>query len=231
MLNIFGAKQRFCDGVTRRNFLKIGAFGAGLTLADMLRLKATGEHAAAPATVAAKVGHHDLPARRPVAHGHVRPQAGGPDGISAASSSRSRPTCPACRFANTCRCRPACGTSSPCVRSIVSVDEHSDSLVMTGYSENTNRTAHHPSFGSVMSQLRGNASNDIPPFVSLRGMSVGTEPGYLGVAHRPFTPNGPGLRQPRVWPTASTSTASTTASGLLDQLRHRPPRHRRHAAP
>ena len=28
-----------------------------------------------------------------------------------------------------------------CVRSLVSVDEHSDSLVMTGYSENTNRTA------------------------------------------------------------------------------------------
>ena len=38
------------------------------------------------------------------------------------------------------------------VRSIVSVDEHSDSLVMTGYSQNANRTANHPSFGSVVSQ-------------------------------------------------------------------------------
>jgi hypothetical protein len=34
----------------------------------------------------------------------------------------------------------------------VSVDEHSDSLVMTGYSESTNRTAGHPSFGAVMSK-------------------------------------------------------------------------------
>src|SRR5437764_1386820 len=34
----------------------------------------------------------------------------------------------------------------------------------------------------------------IPPFVSLRGMSFGNEPGYLGVAHRAFTPDGPGLR-------------------------------------
>ena len=39
------------------------------------------------------------------------------------------------------------------VRSVVSVDEHSDSLVMTGYSERENRTAAHPSFGSVVSKL------------------------------------------------------------------------------
>src|SRR5437763_5618829 len=82
------------------------------------------------------------------------------------------------------------------IRSIVSVDEHSDSLVMTGYSENTNRIAHHPSFGSVVSRLRGQ-SGDVTPFVSLRGMSVGNEPGYLGVAHRAFTPSGPGLENLR----------------------------------
>ena len=40
MLTLWGARQRFCDGLSRRNFLKIGAFGAGLTLADMLRLRA-----------------------------------------------------------------------------------------------------------------------------------------------------------------------------------------------
>src|SRR5262249_42118592 len=66
--------------------------------------------------------------------------------------------------------------------------------VMTGHSENTNRVAHHPSFGSVVSRLRGSASADVTPFVSLRGMSIGCEPGYLGVAHRAFTPSGPGLQ-------------------------------------
>src|SRR5438477_12317920 len=40
MLTIFGQKQRFCDGISRRNFLKIGAFGAGLSLAGMLRAQA-----------------------------------------------------------------------------------------------------------------------------------------------------------------------------------------------
>src|SRR2546423_14373632 len=40
MLTLWGSKQRFCDGLTRRSFLQIGAFGAGLTLAEMLRLQA-----------------------------------------------------------------------------------------------------------------------------------------------------------------------------------------------
>src|SRR5579864_5669510 len=40
MLTLWGARQRFCDGINRRNFLKIGAFGAGLSLADVLRLRA-----------------------------------------------------------------------------------------------------------------------------------------------------------------------------------------------
>ncbi len=79
------------------------------------------------------------------------------------------------------------------VRSIISVDEHSDSLVMTGYSQGMNKNVGHPSFGSVVSKLRSDASAAMPPFISLRGMSTGTEPGYLGVAHRPFTPGGEGL--------------------------------------
>jgi hypothetical protein len=40
MFTFTGAKQGFCDGLSRRNFLQIGAFGAGLTLADMLRMRA-----------------------------------------------------------------------------------------------------------------------------------------------------------------------------------------------
>jgi hypothetical protein len=43
MLTIWGDKQRYCDGINRRNFLQIGAFGAGLTLADVLRVRAAQE--------------------------------------------------------------------------------------------------------------------------------------------------------------------------------------------
>ena len=35
MLTIYGKSSRFCDGVSRRNFLKIGALGlGGLALPD-----------------------------------------------------------------------------------------------------------------------------------------------------------------------------------------------------
>src|SRR5579875_1587726 len=45
MLTIFGQKQQFCDGISRRSFLQIGAFSFGtasLTLADILRAEAGG---------------------------------------------------------------------------------------------------------------------------------------------------------------------------------------------
>jgi hypothetical protein len=191
MLNIVGGSQRFCDGLSRRSFLKIGAFGAGLTLADMLRARA---HAnpAGPTMSSSKAAimiylpggpsHMDMWDLKPQApveyRGEFRPIATNVPGVQICE-----------HFPRQARMFDKLA----CVRSIVSVDEHSDSLVMTGYSENTNRVAHHPSFGSVVSRLRGNAQADIPPFVSLRGMSIGNEPGYLGVAHRAFTPDGTGL--------------------------------------
>src|SRR6185369_5469837 len=41
MLTILGKSAKFCDGVTRRNFIKIGAAGLGaLTLPQILRAEA-----------------------------------------------------------------------------------------------------------------------------------------------------------------------------------------------
>src|ERR1044072_1804082 len=42
MLSILGGGSKFCDGVSRRNFLKIGALGlGGLALPDLLRAEAS----------------------------------------------------------------------------------------------------------------------------------------------------------------------------------------------
>jgi hypothetical protein len=171
--------------------LQIGAFGAGLTLADLLRLRATATAPAAPAASPksaimiylpggpSHMDMYDLKPEAPVEYrGEFRPIATNVPGIQICE-----------HFPQQARMFDKLAV----VRSIVSVDEHSDSLVMTGYSENTNRNAHHPSFGAVVSRLRGNAQADVPPFVSLRGMGIGCEPGYLGVAHRAFTPSGPGM--------------------------------------
>src|SRR5438067_11759282 len=43
MLTFWGSRQRLCDGLSRRDFLRVGALGVGgLTLADLLRLRAQG---------------------------------------------------------------------------------------------------------------------------------------------------------------------------------------------
>ncbi|HEY1861537.1 MAG TPA: DUF1501 domain-containing protein [Gemmataceae bacterium] len=194
MLTLWGAKQPFCDGISRRNFLQVGAFGAGLSLASMLRSRAMAEGGKASSNKAAIMiylpggpSHMDMYDLKPEApaefRGEFKPIATNVSGVQICE-----------HFPMQARM----WDKLACIRSLVSVDEHSDSLVMTGYSENKNRTEHHPSFGAVMSKLRTSGGNDIPPYVSLRGMSIGTEPGYLGIAHRPFTPDGPGLQNLRL---------------------------------
>ena len=191
MLRIFGSSHRFCDGVTRRDFLQIGAFGVGLTLADMLRLR----HASAANTRQSPRSHkaaimiylpggpshmdmYDLKPNAPAEYrGEFKPI---PTNVPGVQICEHFPL------------QAKMWDKLAAIRSIVSVDEHSDSLVMTGYPERVNVIANHPSFGSVISKLRSSSSTNVPPFVSLRGMSRGTEPGYLGIAHRPFTPGGPG---------------------------------------
>src|SRR5262245_56514188 len=40
MLRVYGSRFQNCDGITRRNFLEIGASALGLSLADVFRLRA-----------------------------------------------------------------------------------------------------------------------------------------------------------------------------------------------
>jgi hypothetical protein len=194
MLTIWGAKQGFCDGVSRRNFLKIGAFGAGLSLAEMLRLRAEGvtttgatrsRKAAIMIYLPGGPSHMDMYDLKPDAPAEFRGEF---NPIST--------NVPGVQICEHFPMQARMWDKLACVRSIVSVDEHSDSLVSTGYSNRENMTGNHPSFGSVVSRVRG-LSSEVPPFVSLRGMARGTEPGFLGVAHRPFTPSGPALQNLR----------------------------------
>jgi len=192
MLTLWGARQSYCDGLSRRSFLRIGTFGAGLTLADLLRLRAADPATASAGRAATKTAimiylgggpsHLDMYDLKPDAPAEFRGQFKPiPTNVPGVSICEHMPL------------QAKMWDKFAVIRSLTSVDEHSDSLVMTGYPERENRTAGHPSFGAVVSKLRA-GTGDVPPFVSLRGLSTGSEPGYLGVAHRAFTPDGPGLQ-------------------------------------
>jgi hypothetical protein len=194
VLTLWGSAHRFCDGISRRGFLQIGAFGAGLTLAELLRLRATaGESRPSSGKSAIMIylpggpSHLDMYDLKPDApkeiRGEFKPIATNVSGV---------------RICEHMPLQAKMFDKLAVVRSIVSVGEHSDSLVMTGYSQAKNTIAHHPSFGSVVSKVRGGGRGDVPAFVSLRGLTTGTEPGYLGIAHRPFTPSGPGVQDLRL---------------------------------
>src|SRR5580700_11021724 len=169
MLTIWGERQRYCDGINRRNFLQLGAFGAGLTLADVLRVRAAQEPAAAKTTsqkaaimiyLPGGPSHMDMYDLKPEApmefRGEFKPIATNVPGV---------------QICEHFPLQAKMWDKLACIRSIVSVDEHSDSLVSTGYSQRDNMLANHPSFGSVVSRLRGNGQVDVPPFVSLRGLT------------------------------------------------------------
>jgi len=193
MLRFLGSSHKFCDGLARRDFLQIGAFGAGLTLADMLHARtanaaATAKKQASRSNKAAimiylpggpsHMDMYDLKPEAPVEfRGEFNPIKTNVTGVEICEHFPMQ---------------AKMWDKLACVRSVVSVDEHSDTLVMTGYPDRVNRIADHPCFGSVVSKLRSESNGAVPPFVSLRGMSRGTEPGYLGIAHRPFTPGGQG---------------------------------------
>jgi Protein of unknown function (DUF1501) len=192
MFTIWGAKEGFCDGISRRGFLQLGAFGAGLTLAEMLRLQATAGGKSARPKSAIMIylpggpSHMDMYDLKPEAPSEFRGEF-----------KPINTNVPGVQICEHFPMQAKMWDKLACIRSIVSVGEHSDTMVMTGYSDRQNRTANHPSFGSVISRLRSGTDSSTPPFVSLRGATRGTEPGFLGIAHRPFTPSGPGLNNLR----------------------------------
>ena len=119
-----------------------------------------------------------------------------------------------------------------------STDEHSDSLVSTGFAEAA--TIASPTIrrsASVISVLCAAG----PPVVRCRPTSAcaacrghGTEPGFLGVAHRPFTPGGyAALQNLRLPQGVNLDRLEQAARHWSPWLRRHPPRsrHQGHLSP
>jgi len=186
MLTIFGKPYRNCDGVSRRDFLRVGTLGlGGLTLADLLRLRASGKAAGTHKAVimvwlSGGQSHHDTYDLKPEAPVEIRGEF--------------KPIRTKVPGMDICEHMPLQAKIADKLAIVRGLDcngaGHSGTAMMTGYSGSAKR----PAFGSVVSRLRPGIG--LPAYVSLCGdPRSGEEPSYVGQAHRPFVPTkGPGLQ-------------------------------------
>jgi hypothetical protein len=185
MLNLWGRQQRFCGGVSRRSFLKIGALGAGLTLADLLRSRSQAATAQPPRAKSIIMiclfggpPHTDMYDLKPEASAEYRGEF-----------KPIRTNVPGVDICELFPLQAKMWDKLAVVRSVVAGQaDHRDQETHTGFVRGR------PCFGSIVSKLRGISAAGIPPFVNLRFESSGLDPAYLGVAHRAFAPNGTGVR-------------------------------------
>ncbi len=184
MLTLLGRRRRFCDGVSRRDFLRVGALTVGgLSLADMLRLKAQAGSSPTPGKSVIMVFLHGGPT-------HLDSYDMKPD-APVEFRGEFRPIRTNVPGMNVCELMPRQAQMMDklaVLRGLHFVEEHSAHSLWTGYPERINR----PAFGSVVSYLKGK-QDGLPPYVSLMNQPLSEDPAYCGTAHRPFVPTGPGL--------------------------------------
>jgi hypothetical protein len=183
VLTIWGDNQRYCDGVTRRDFLKIGAFGAGLALPDLLRQRASAGSAAPKSTKSAIMiylgggpSHIDMYDLKPNAPPEVRGEF-----------KPIRTRVPGFDICELFPLQAQISDQLAVVRTVkFTIPNHELRELYTGYPQPLDR----PCFGSVISRFRGNPANDMPRYVSLDPKfqyDLELEsPRYLGSAHAPF---------------------------------------------
>ncbi|MFO1497525.1 MAG: DUF1501 domain-containing protein [Verrucomicrobiota bacterium] len=190
MLSIYGGPSRFCDGLSRRNFLKIGALGlGGLALPRLLQAEAAlgvKSHKAIIMIYLPGGPPHqdmfDLKLDAPLEiRGEFKPIQTSIPGI------------------HICEHLPRMARMMDKlipIRSVVgAIDEHTDFQCLTGHTSRNQPPGGWPTFGSIVSKLQGPAHPAVPPFVGLeprmqhRPYNAAT-PGFLGVGHRSFHPEG-----------------------------------------
>jgi hypothetical protein len=198
MLTLFGPRLpgRTCDGISRRDFLRIGALGAGgLTLADLLRWKAQG--AVRPEATARSVILVYLPG----GPSHIDMYDLKPD-APAEYRGEFRPTRTNVPGMDVCELMPRQATIADkfaIVRGLQTHGNHDPTELLTGIPAAASGfigALRRPAFGCVVSRLRG-TDGPIPPYVStsshklLSAYDGPEEPAYLGPAHRPVSAGGP----------------------------------------
>ena len=194
MLTISGQPYSLCDGVSRRSFLKIGGLAmGGLTLPQLLAAEQAGGRGKSHKAVimiflSGGPPHQDMFDLKMDAPAEIR-------GEFQPISTRV-PGIQICEHLP--RMAQMMDKLVP-IRSLVgSEGRHAAFQCLTGWPVDRQPAGGWPSFGSVVSKLKGTAQSGTPPFVSLtpkmKGGAWGDpgQPGFVGQAHSPFTPNAEG---------------------------------------
>ena len=191
MLTILGPRQRFCDGVSRRNFLKIGGLGlGGLSLAQLLRAEAVSgigrSHKAVIMIFLPGGPSHqdmfDLKMDAPLeVRGEFRPIPTNVPGLQVCE-----------HLPRLAKLMDKCAV----IRSIIGANgDHYAVQCLTGRDSRGAPPGGWPCLGSVLSKLQGAVSPAVPSFVGLAPKmghvpwADNGVPGFLGAAHAPFQPN------------------------------------------
>ncbi len=189
MLTIPGPSSRFCDGLSRRNFLRIGALGmGGLALPDLLRAETasglrSGHKAVIMIYLPGGPPHQDSFDLKPDAPAEIRGE------FKAISTS-----VPGFQICEHLPRMAKVAHQYSVIRSISdAVDDHSDFMCQTGRRKNSQPPGGWPTFGACVSRVLGPADAAVPAFVGLeprmqhRPYNAATA-GFAGVSHDAFRP-------------------------------------------
>ena len=197
MLTIRGPKQGgFCDGVSRRDFLRIGGLAmGGLTLPRLLEAEARAQTGISHKAVimvflAGGPPHQDMVDLKPDAPAEIRGEF--------------KPIPTNVPGIDICEHLPRLARMTDklaILRTIVGAGGGHDAVqCLTGYSDQLSKQqGGRPSIGSILSRLEGPVNGQVPPFIGLSPRTQHVpwgdpgQPGYLGLKHAPFTPNGADL--------------------------------------
>ena len=177
-----GKNNRFCDGLSRRSFLKIGGLAmGGLSLPALLQAEAQAASSSARAShksvimvyLAGGLAHQDT--------FDLKPEA--PEGIR--GEFKPIATClPGIQISELLPKMAGVLDKVAVIRSIVNLrDEHSSFQNLTGFPMAQSQREGRPSFGSVIARVQGTVDPVVPPFVDL----------FPVMQHRPYNSPGPGF--------------------------------------
>jgi hypothetical protein len=178
MLTLLGPSARFCDGLSRRSFLQVGALAmGGLTLprllqAESLSGKRKGHKSVIMVYLSGGLAHQDTFDLKPNApkevRGEFKPIKSNVPGVEV------------------CELLPRmakCMDRVAVLRSIVGLaDEHSSWQNMTGAGMNQARREKRPHVGCAIARMLGPVDEQVPPFVDL----------FPTMQHKPYNSPDPG---------------------------------------